>query len=222
MALPWHRTLTLKARISSRSKSSTRPARWPTRITFSMSSVPGRKTAVDSPAADLQFNTQGSGDLPVIAAPQMARGVKPVTMSVTGTLPPTSTVDPTTGNVTVNPQKLGNYQFAFVLQDATGRTLTLNWNVTEVEPPPQPTTTISVSPASATVGQSLTVKWSSTGTTSCTASGGGANGSAWSGSVATSGSVAQTATTVGQFTYTVACVGPRRYLGSGWRAGRRI
>lgn len=58
---------------------------------------------------------------------------------------------------------------------------------------------------SVTVGDSFTLNWSSTAATSCTASGGGANGSSWSGPVNTSGSLTQTATTAGTYTYTLRC-----------------
>jgi hypothetical protein len=69
------------------------------------------------------------------------------------------------------------------------------------------TLTAALTTSSATVnsGSSFTLTWSSTAATSCTASGGGANGSPWSGSLGTSGSVTQTATTSGTFTYTLTC-----------------
>ena len=67
------------------------------------------------------------------------------------------------------------------------------------------TANLSASPTSVTVGQSFTLTWSSTGATACNANGGGANGSAWTGTLTTSGSVTQTATTAGSFTYEVDC-----------------
>ena len=68
------------------------------------------------------------------------------------------------------------------------------------------TATLNASPASVTVGSTLTLTWSSVNATSCNASGGGANGTAWSGSLATSGSATQTATTTGTFTYEITCL----------------
>jgi hypothetical protein len=69
-----------------------------------------------------------------------------------------------------------------------------------------PTATLSASPASVTIGGSFTLTWSSTNATACTESGGGADGSsAWSGQVSPSGSVGQTTTATGSFTYTIAC-----------------
>jgi hypothetical protein len=58
-----------------------------------------------------------------------------------------------------------------------------------------------------TVGNPFTLTWSSTGATGCTASGGGANGSVWSGAVNPSGTVTQTATTAGTFMYSLVCSG---------------
>lgn len=67
--------------------------------------------------------------------------------------------------------------------------------------------TASLSPAntSVNVGNSFTLTWSSTGATSCTASGGGANGMAWSGNVSTSGTLTQTAMTAGDYSYQLQC-----------------
>lgn len=67
------------------------------------------------------------------------------------------------------------------------------------------TATLLPANTSVTVGQSFTLTWSSTAATSCTASGGGANGAGWSGPVSTSGTLTQTATTPGTYTYTLAC-----------------
>lgn len=74
-----------------------------------------------------------------------------------------------------------------------------------VTDPPVPSDTLTASVTTATVGQSFTLTWSSANTTSCAASGGGANGTLWSGTLATSGSVTQTASTPGTFTYTLEC-----------------
>jgi hypothetical protein len=70
---------------------------------------------------------------------------------------------------------------------------------------PQPTATLSVSPVSVADGQTFTLTWSSTNATSCAANGGGAGGTGWSGILPTSGSLAQTASAQGVFTYTLTC-----------------
>jgi hypothetical protein len=64
---------------------------------------------------------------------------------------------------------------------------------------------LTTSATSVTNGGSFTLTWSSTAATSCTASGGGANGASWSGLQPTSGSVTQRATTNGSFTYALQC-----------------
>jgi hypothetical protein len=57
-------------------------------------------------------------------------------------------------------------------------------------------------------GESFSLNWNVDGASSCTGSGGGADGSMWSGSVALpSGSKSISATTVGTFTYSLDCVG---------------
>ncbi len=68
-----------------------------------------------------------------------------------------------------------------------------------------PTASLQSNTTSIAVGQMFTLTWSSTNATACTASGGGANGSAWSGSVATSGSLTQTGTVSGSFIYSLVC-----------------
>jgi hypothetical protein len=73
-------------------------------------------------------------------------------------------------------------------------------------PPPAPavapTVTLSVSAPTATVGQSVTLTWSSTNATACTASDG------WTGTLATSGTQAVAATAAGTANYTLTCTGP--------------
>jgi hypothetical protein len=67
------------------------------------------------------------------------------------------------------------------------------------------TSTLTTSASDITVGSSFTLTWSSQGATSCTPSGGGANGSPWSGPIATSGTTTETATISGTFTYMLNC-----------------
>src|SRR6185312_2009885 len=66
--------------------------------------------------------------------------------------------------------------------------------------------TLTASALAVTNGQPLTLTWSSTGATSCAASGGGANGTPWAGALAPSGQVTQNTISDGSFTYTITCV----------------
>jgi hypothetical protein len=63
------------------------------------------------------------------------------------------------------------------------------------------TVTLSVSPSTITLGQSVTVTWSSSAGTSCTA------GGAWSGAQMSSGSQTVTPTVAGSASFTLACAG---------------
>jgi hypothetical protein len=65
--------------------------------------------------------------------------------------------------------------------------------------------TLSSNLTSLTTGAAFTISWSAPGATQCTASGGGANGVPWTGSLEASGSVTQTATTAGSFDYSLTC-----------------
>jgi hypothetical protein len=64
-----------------------------------------------------------------------------------------------------------------------------------------PTVTLSPTSGNAFVGQSVTLTWSSTNATSCTASG------AWNGALPANGSQSVTPTSAGPQTYTIACSG---------------
>jgi hypothetical protein len=70
---------------------------------------------------------------------------------------------------------------------------------------PPPTAMLSVDPASVATGQPFTLTWSSSNATACSATGGGANGTPWSATLATSGSSTQTASVISAFTYTLTC-----------------
>jgi hypothetical protein len=67
------------------------------------------------------------------------------------------------------------------------------------------TDTLSANPPSVTTGNTFTLTWSSTGATGCSAGGGGADGSPWTGTLATSGTATQTASVVGMYGYTLTC-----------------
>jgi hypothetical protein len=75
-----------------------------------------------------------------------------------------------------------------------------------IDSPVAPSVSISSSITSVNPGQSFTLNWSSSNATACTASGGGATGSPWTGTEPTVGTLMQDPTTVGQFTYTLTCV----------------
>lgn len=60
-------------------------------------------------------------------------------------------------------------------------------------------------PASVEVGQSFTLSWNESAAERCTASGGGANGSSWTGNLQKTGDVTIVASRTGSFTYTLQC-----------------
>ena len=66
---------------------------------------------------------------------------------------------------------------------------------------PVPTVALSVAPTSIVLGQSATLTWTSTNSSSCVASG------AWSGNQGASGTSVQTPTAVGPLTFTLTCSG---------------
>ncbi len=65
---------------------------------------------------------------------------------------------------------------------------------------------LSASTMTPAMGTSFTLSWNEPNATSCTASGGGANGTNWTGTLASTGSATQTASVSGVFTYTLSCV----------------
>ncbi len=64
---------------------------------------------------------------------------------------------------------------------------------------------LSANSTSVPVGGTFTLNWQSQNVSSCTASGGGASGTPWTGTLPTAGSAAQTAAVPGTFTYLIAC-----------------
>jgi hypothetical protein len=73
-------------------------------------------------------------------------------------------------------------------------------NTGNPNPPPAPTVSLTANPTSITAGQTVTLTWSSTNATSCTAAGG------WSGAKAISGTEV-TAALSGATTFTLSCTG---------------
>jgi hypothetical protein len=71
---------------------------------------------------------------------------------------------------------------------------------------PAPTVALAISPSNVVQGSTFTLSWSSTNSSTCTASGGGASNSPWSGMVATTNAgLVMSADNVGTFTYTLNC-----------------
>ena len=110
---------------------------------------------------------------------------------------------PPSGNVNLVAASAGQYTLGLNCQSIDPNTASTSTSVTLNVV--NLTAALTASPTSVTTGQSFTLTWSSTGATACTASGGGADGTPWSGQLATSGSTTQTATTLGGFNYTITC-----------------
>jgi lysyl endopeptidase len=110
---------------------------------------------------------------------------------------------PPAGSVTQQQAQSGDFTFVLICQsiDPTQPPVTAQaeLNIQAL------TATLSPATISVNTGNSFTLTWSSTAASSCTASGGGANGTGWSGAVNTSGTLTQTATTAGTYNYALAC-----------------
>ncbi|HVT36624.1 MAG TPA: hypothetical protein VHE37_13630 [Nevskiaceae bacterium] len=108
-----------------------------------------------------------------------------------------SGAQPTSGSASVTPSVAGasNYTLA-----CTGSGGSVTQSVTINATPPA-ILHFAAEPAAVPVGQSSTLTWSSTDTTSCTASG------AWNGTQATSGTATMTITTAGPTSYSLSCSG---------------
>jgi hypothetical protein len=102
------------------------------------------------------------------------------------------------GNQAVTPSAAGTLTFAL---DCSGSGGSISRTVV-VTVHPLPTATISISPTTITAGSPVTLTWSSTNATSCSASG------AWTGTQATNGTSSVTPATAGSPNYAIACTGP--------------
>jgi lysyl endopeptidase len=123
----------------------------------------------------------------------------------TGGIPNSSWGESTSpaGTVTESGGSAGEVTFNLTCQSIDPKQTSVSTQATvDVE---KLTATLSSSSQSVTVGSAFTLTWSSTTATSCTPAGGGANGTPWSGTLGTSGSVTQTATAAGTFTYSILC-----------------
>jgi len=118
------------------------------------------------------------------------------------------------GTQTFTPPAPGTYTFDLSCGSADGSlpNATAQASVTVLGSTQAPTVNVTINPTAVTLGGRFTVTWSSTNAVSCIASGGGADGSAWSGILATAGSVTIEATTLGTFTYGVQCTGTNQQI----------
>src|SRR5882757_8095702 len=180
------------------------------KVTDAAAHVAYKSFFIDFPSST--FDCAGSGCIGTLGLnqgisyqlPPIARGLFPQTFSETGQLPPGISVS-STGAITGAPSQTGVYQFGFIVKDAAGNTAPLNIQLQVVTLGTSPTATLTATPASVSAGQSFSLAWSSSSTSGCIASGGGASGTTWSGNLAAFGSTSQAATVTGTFEYTVTC-----------------
>jgi hypothetical protein len=105
----------------------------------------------------------------------------------------------TSGSLAVTPSAIGSNTYTLSCTDANNFSVSSSAVVTATAP--VPTVTLSLNPTAIQSGASAILSWTSTNATSCTASG------AWSGTQAISGSVSESPTTAGAYTYTLVCSG---------------
>jgi hypothetical protein len=74
-----------------------------------------------------------------------------------------------------------------------------------VRPPATTAVSLTSTPASLPVGGNFTLSWQAQNVSGCTASGGGASGTPWTGALPAAGSSSQAASIAGTFTYLIAC-----------------
>lgn len=105
----------------------------------------------------------------------------------------------TTGSQNVSPGAAGSYTYALTCAGAggsDGNSATLT-----VTPPPPPTLELHANTATTVINNQVTLNWSSTYASSCSASG------AWSGARPTQGSGTVLVTSIGSHAYTLSCLG---------------
>jgi len=114
--------------------------------------------------------------------------------------------DPAAGSFSYSPggaNQTGQFIFTLSCESiATGVPTTSTQATLTVEPI---TDKLTITPTTVRTNQAFTLSWTSSGASGCSASGGGANGAPWSGTLGTTGTANQTATTAGDYTYTVTC-----------------
>ena len=125
-----------------------------------------------------------------------------------GTAPWTGTLGGTgSGSLIVTSRTAGNITYGINCNNETAQAM-VNYVAVPATAPTAvtPSVTLSSSDSTETPGQSVSLKWSSKNADSCSASGGNA-GDGWTGSLAASGSMTVTETSVGTVTYSVTCAG---------------
>jgi len=104
----------------------------------------------------------------------------------------------------------GTYVYSLICTGpgGTGAPQSVSVQVNPITSPPASVTSFSASPSTIQVGQSTYLTWSTNSATACIAGGGA--GSAWSGSVGTSGTAFNTGAinSVGSYIFTLSCTGP--------------
>jgi hypothetical protein len=150
-----------------------------------------------------------SNNTPFVVSVQVANkddvpiGVGTVTLtSANPLINLTSPVNAGNGYATFNISAIptGLYTFTATYNPVAGQTSSSSATFAVRVDPPVPTVAISVAPTTIDLGQSATVTWSSTNSTTCTATGG------WNGVQLGSGSVKVTPTAAGSFDYTLLCM----------------
>ncbi len=106
------------------------------------------------------------------------------------------------------PSQLGTFTFTLTCESLAPQVVgptSVQAQLTVVSAGTPLTASLQVDQKSVSAGSTFILTWTSTGASDCTASGGGANGMSWSGSIGTSGTLSQTASVAGSFTYTIVC-----------------
>jgi hypothetical protein len=120
----------------------------------------------------------------------------------------TSPVNAGNGYATFNIPAIptGLYSFTATYNPVAGQYFSSNATIAMRVDPPLPTLAISVAPTTIDLGQSSTLTWSSTNSTTCSASTTSTASGTWSGVQSGSGSVKVTPTAAGSFDYTLLCL----------------
>jgi hypothetical protein len=107
----------------------------------------------------------------------------------------------------------GDFTFWISCSSVTDSSL-VGWAQASLSSPP--TVTFTASNTQPAVGQSFTLTWSSVGANACTSAADGPNGTTfWNGTVALSGTLNQTLTTAGEYSYSLTCTeGPLQVIRS--------
>jgi len=154
-------------------------------------SVPANLAATAVSQSQINLSWTASTDNVGVAGYRVYRGGTLVGSTTTGTSYQDSGLAAST-----------NYSYTVRAYDAAGNQSadSVAANATTLAPPPVPTVSLTATPTNIPAGGSSTLDWSSTGATSCTASGGWNGAKALSGSQVVSGLVTQA-------TYTLTCSG---------------